>query len=137
MNLQLSPILLVAAALQLPNPFPLHLATAFPDAVALATDPGYTGIRVGGSGSAQMVQNRLVVRTTNETQIIGVAEGSPAAKAGLAVGDVILEVNGMGRGAWGRAVGQPEAGATYVFRVRRGEAELEFTLVAEPVPPRP
>jgi S1-C subfamily serine protease len=64
-----------------------------------------------------------------------VTEGSAAARAGLAVGDTLLTVNG-------RDARLPPffpnrtAGVRYVLRVRRGDEERELTYVY-PAPPAP
>jgi len=63
--------------------------------------------------------------------VSGLAEGSPAAKVGIRVGDVILSVNGVD----GRELGimHPKTpGETYVLRIRRGSEILEFTMVSAP-----
>jgi S1-C subfamily serine protease len=66
--------------------------------------------------------------------------GSPAAKAGFAPGDVVLEVGGRDSREFGAMRVQP--GGRYTYRVRRGEDERELILVAVPRPahldqPRP
>lgn len=63
-----------------------------------------------------------------------VEPGSPAALAGLRVGDSIVELNGVDtRGTPLFAVREP--GTRYVLRIRRGDEEREVTLVVAP-PPR-
>jgi C-terminal processing protease CtpA/Prc len=90
---------------------------------------GYTGIDLQRSASVGLAREII----PDYSVIIAVAEGSPAEKAGLAVGDVILEVNG--RDARGPGSKFFEPGVTYVLRIRRGKAEREVTLVAVPQPP--
>lgn len=65
------------------------------------------------------------------TPSMEVSKGIPADRAGLAVGDMILEVNGQDA-AYERipALGRPEAGTTYVFRIQRGNTEREITVTA-------
>lgn len=65
--------------------------------------------------------------------VIGtVAAGSPAERAGLAPGDVILEVDGRDARAPGAMRLRP--GIRYTFRIRRGDQEREVALVPIPHP---
>lgn len=54
--------------------------------------------------------------------------GSPAARVGLRPGDVLLLVNGRDAREPEAMFGEP--GTVYVFRVRRGGAEREFTVTS-------
>jgi C-terminal processing protease CtpA/Prc len=64
-----------------------------------------------------------------------VIKHSPADSAGIAVGDVIVEINGQDpRHQRPIPIVVPTLGEKYVLRVRRGEAEREVTLVAVPRP---
>lgn len=66
-----------------------------------------------------------------EPAIVGlVRPGSPAAKAGLAVDDQILAVDGTSvpyQAAFSDAMGVLDAGAAPVLKVKRGDKELELT----------
>lgn len=66
-----------------------------------------------------------------ELMVNAVQEGSPVAEAGLAVGDVLLTVDG--NAVTGIPVFPGAApGRQYTVRVRRGGEEKEFTVVAAP-----
>lgn len=104
---------------------------AAPPPAALAEGAGYTGLglRSGGRGGPGGV-----VETSLPT-VSRVAPGSPAERAGLQVGDVVLEADGRdpreARALW------PAPGVPKVLRIRRGEEELEVVLVPDPVASRP
>jgi serine protease Do len=67
-------------------------------------------------------------RASKPPTVSAVEPGSPAAQAGLRVGDAILELNGVDtRGTPLFAVQEP--GTRYVLRIRRGDEEREVTLV--------
>ena len=58
--------------------------------------------------------------------------GSPAAKLGVAAGDVILLVNGTDGRDPESLVGRP--GKVYVFRIRRGNSTRDVTITSIPAP---
>jgi membrane-associated protease RseP (regulator of RpoE activity) len=95
---------------------------------------GYTGISSGYWQTARIVGNTVVDPSDPMVAVVGVDSASPAARAGLVSHDVILEIDGV-------SIRNPEAlerltpGMSYVLRIRRGQDELEVTLV--PDPPRP
>ena len=65
--------------------------------------------------------------------VVAVLKGSPAERAGMAVGDVILEVNGrgvLGGEAAREALADSEPAKPVRLTVRRGGEERTFTLVA-------
>jgi S1-C subfamily serine protease len=73
------------------------------------------------------------MRSAEPPVITAVAPGSPAERAGLQVGDHILLVNG--KDAREPGLLRPRAaGLTFVFRVRRGDALHEITVVSAPNP---
>jgi len=85
---------------------------------------GYTGFSI--RFSAMMTPGRAATPTP---LVIGsVAPGSPAQKAGLAPGDVILEVDG--RDARENGALRVRPGVRYTYRIRRGDQEREVVLVA-------
>ncbi|MBX3461698.1 MAG: PDZ domain-containing protein [Planctomycetes bacterium] len=78
--------------------------------------------------------------------IVEVIPGSPAAQAGLQVGDAILAVDAAdlrGSAAFAEAIGRRGVGDRLRLRVRRAGAELELAATlgahpgANPVPPAP
>jgi len=96
---------------------------------AVAADKGWFGfgVSIEASGSSE---NPIVQSVT----VQDVAPGSPAAQAGLASGDVILEADGMPlsgvktdamKAAMSRQVGE-----TLRLRIRRGDAVRVVTLTA-------
>ena len=133
---------LVAAVLFQPSCAPVQQPTTAPlpgdQPISVGTDPapagrvipvgqpaGYHGIgirgRAGGNGWADY------------PVIVRVEEGSPAQKAGLLVGDVMLAVDGTDARQFG-ALTAAQVGRTFVIWVRRGEEVSPFTLttVANP-----
>jgi len=66
------------------------------------------------------------MRLAEHPAITAVAPGSPAAKVGIAVGDVILSANGVDALDPKALFG--EAGKVYVLRIRRGSEVREFTV---------
>lgn len=93
-----------------------------------AAPRGYTGFTI--RFSMMMTPGRAITR---EYPVIGaVHRGSPAQKAGLAPGDVILEIDGRDAREEGALRVLP--GVRYALRIRRGDAEREVALVAVPRP---
>jgi S1-C subfamily serine protease len=104
------------------------------DTVPPAARRGYTGMRTGGTLTARIVGTTVVKNGEPDVVIVRVDKDSPAERAGLAAGDVILEVDDVSVNDEAlRFVFSP--GVSYVLRVRRGQQEIEVTLV--PGPPQP
>lgn len=89
---------------------------------------------------------RVGEATTDGVTVAGVAEGGPAAKAGIAAGDLIVEVNGISVAGpvepsapavrrVHTALAGVEPGAEVKVRYRRGRRAEEVTVVADPAPP--
>ncbi|HET7460186.1 MAG TPA: PDZ domain-containing protein [Longimicrobium sp.] len=75
-------------------------------------------------------------RTPTAPYIVAqVVDGSPAAGAGLAIGDRILMVNGSVPGEMDPLFPNIAPGRRYRLQVQRGDQLLELELVA--APPRP
>lgn len=72
------------------------------------------------------------VRNMGRPVITGVRPGSPAAEAGLTVGDVILSVDGQDTEERLPNFRIATPGRQYVLRVRRGGEEREVAIVAAP-----
>jgi C-terminal processing protease CtpA/Prc len=66
--------------------------------------------------------------------IYKVRRGSPAEKAGLDSGDVVLEVNGVDARTEGAIF--PAVGVKQVIRIRRGDSEREVILLPIALPTR-
>jgi S1-C subfamily serine protease len=98
------------------------------------TEP-YTGMTLGGKALIRIVADRLVPEGDLELSVVRIDAGSPAATAGLLLGDVILEVDGVAISSPQRPLAALATGVTYVLRIRRGQEEREVSLV--PGPPRP
>lgn len=93
--------------------------------IAVGRPAGYHGFGISGRPGPE--------GWADYPSISRVEEGSPAHKAGLQVGDVVLSSNGTdarGRGVLGAA----QAGKVMVLRVRRGGEVREFTLTTLPNP---
>ena len=76
--------------------------------------------------------------TTDYPKLGTVCPGSPAARAGLAVGDVVLELNGGDfRDRKVRETLRSPPGTDLVFRIRRGGSEREVTVRVPPLPQAP
>jgi S1-C subfamily serine protease len=92
--------------------------------------PVYTGIAYSGS---PQVQADGTVRSAEHPVISRVVEGSPAARAGLQPGDVILTVNGRDARELG-LLRASEVGQEFALRIRRGAELRDVTIVAEANP---
>ncbi|HEX6909400.1 MAG TPA: PDZ domain-containing protein, partial [Longimicrobium sp.] len=106
---------------------PLLAALALPGALRAQDDdcpcrrPGMIGVSFDDSED--------VVR------IVEVRRGSPAARAGIEEGDVVIRLNGEDAGrAMSALPGRLEAGDTVRLRIRRDGGEREVVVVAEPRP---
>lgn len=94
----------------------------------------YLGIGVQGSGTFGPMGEII----PNYPQVGLVIKRSPADTAGLEIGDMIIEINGKDprdKRNHPYPILDPEIGATFVVRIRRGDTEREVTLVAAPRPP--
>lgn len=89
---------------------------------------GYTGFSI--RFSMRMAPGREA--SEQPPVIAAVQPGSPAHTAGLAPGDVILEVDGRDTREAGALLVRP--GVRYVYRIRRGTEEREVVLVAAALP---
>ena len=88
---------------------------------------GTLGYRVGG-GFVYGPDGKP--RFSDYPKIQGMIPDSPAARAGIVVGDDVVSVNGEDARAGGRVLVVPDSGQTYHVRIRRGEELLDFTLVS-------
>jgi S1-C subfamily serine protease len=95
---------------------------------------GYTGIRSGYRQTARIVGNTVVDPSDPMVRVFAVEKDSPAERAGLAEGDLILEIDGVTLHS-DTVLSHLTPGANVVLRILRGRDEMEVTLV--PGPPRP
>lgn len=110
-------LLVGCAEAQTPAPTP---ATAPAD----APEPrGYVGISIDGQATLRGDQ----IKESTHPTVAEVRRGSPAEKAGLRTGDIILEINGRDARERGSFLLRPQV--TYTLRIRRGSEERELTLV--------
>lgn len=75
---------------------------------------------------------QLDLRSKNGVRIVNLAERSPAARAGLAVGDVIVALDGKPTGDYAelqRLMSARLAGEKLVVKIQRGKDELEVPVV--------
>ena len=91
---------------------------------------GYTGYNTSSVVTATLQGTPRTLRSS-PPMVTSIAPGSPAAKAGLELGDVILAVDGIdaetvdaGAAMWSFFVG-----AKYVLRIRRGDEDREIVIV--------
>lgn len=103
--------------------------TPVPDSATTRRQAGFTGFDISVTATVNAVHQI----TSSYPVVNKVYPGSPAAHAGVTVGDVILEVNGVD--ARERGALFPVPGVQQVLRVRRGEGERELLLI--PVVRRP
>jgi len=122
-----------------------------PRRVRAAMEHGYLGV-----GIKELTADRvkaLGLQNANGVEVTGVEENSPAAQAGLKVGDVVLEVNGKSVEGMEQFIGsivRAPAGAKVNLTVWRGGAKRAMTATLElraenplfggldqPVPPMP
>jgi S1-C subfamily serine protease len=64
--------------------------------------------------------------------VVGVDEGTPAEQAGMAVGDIILSIDGHDTRDRGTGFRGATPGRRFVLRVQRDTTEREIVLVAGP-----
>ena len=100
---------------------------------------GYTGIKSWYRVTARIVGDTIADPTDPLVQVSAVAKDSPAERAGLAVGDLILEIDGASVRT-DDVLARLAPGSRYTLRIQRGHDELEVTLVPGPpqaaTPPR-
>jgi S1-C subfamily serine protease len=111
------------------------LASDTVPATAVRRTEPYTGMTLGGKAFIRIVGDHLVPDGDLELSVMRIDAGSPAATAGLQLGDVILEVDGVAVSSPQKPLAALATGVAYVLRIRRGQEEREVTLV--PDPPRP
>lgn len=102
--------------------------------LTLAADPGYLGFAVTVD-----IESSSLNPTLRTLRIDQVTPGSPAAKAGLVAGDLILEVQGIvvagAQGDTVKAAMQKSVGETLSLRIKHGSAgpvEALITAAARP-----
>lgn len=125
-----------ARAQQPASPGPAVTVRSDGSAAPAAQPRGYTGFTIRFSGA----MSRAGEVAGGHPVVEAVHPGSPAHKAGLRPGDVLLEIGGRDTRENGAMRVQP--GGRYTYRIRRGQEEREVTLVAVPRPaeldtPRP
>ena len=111
-----------------------RLAALMTERVAnLKQRPKFTRADGGGSGPPRAILGISVGRADGGVAVAGVAEGGPAAKAGLQSGDLIVELNGKptpGAGALRQVMQRCQIGQKVLVRYLRGgkkhEVELEL-----------
>ena len=114
------------AQAQTPAPAPAATPTEGGFVVRRPPAPVYTGFSFRGS---PVMQADGTVRSAAPPVISEVLEGSPAARAGLLPGDVILTVNGRDARETGLLRAR-EVGQEFALRIRRGEQLRDVTVVA-------
>lgn len=99
--------------------------TASGRVIPLARAAGYHGFGISGRPGPE--------GWVDYPRISRVDEGSPAHRAGLQVGDIVLSSNGTDARRRG-VLGASDIGKVMVLRVRRGDEVREFTLTTLPNP---
>lgn len=98
-----------------------------PDSIPPSTSQqrGYTGLYF--RSSVTMTPDHQMHR--DYSSVAHIDSGSPAEKAGLAAGDMILEVNGTDTRTPVRGIFAFVPGRKYILRIRRGQEEREIVLI--------
>lgn len=97
----------------------------------------YTGMIVGGILRSR-APSMVGAVGDPDLLVMQIEPGSPSEAAGLQVGDAILEVDGVSvHEGEVSPLSRVATGVSYLLRVRRGEQELELTLVPGPLRPAP
>ncbi|MHB8835332.1 MAG: trypsin-like peptidase domain-containing protein [Candidatus Methylomirabilia bacterium] len=94
--------------------------------------PVWVGLAVGDARSDQ--ETGAGQRPRGGLPVLRVAEGSPAVRAGLAEGDLVLAVGGAevrSAGEFHHRVGRHGVGETVKITVRRGKAALDYSVRTE------
>jgi C-terminal processing protease CtpA/Prc len=102
-----------------------------------AADPGWFGLAVSAD-----VEEHSPGPTLRSLSVRETAPGSPAARAGLAAGDVILEIQGVEVAGMTtdalKAAMQRSVGETLHLKIRHGATDTrEVAMTAAPRPPDP
>jgi S1-C subfamily serine protease len=87
---------------------------------------GYTGIRSGYRQTARIVGNTVVDSGDPMVRVFAVEKDSPAERAGLAEGDLILEIDGVTVHS-DTVLSHLTPGANLVLRILRARDEMEVT----------
>lgn len=87
---------------------------------------------VGFGLDFQMSMTPAGMQPTGHPRVSSVRAGSNAQAAGLAVGDLLLAVDGRDTQRPGRWFADAVPGRRYVLRVRRGQQEMEIVVAADP-----
>jgi serine protease Do len=91
---------------------------------------GYIGIHI--APITQEIAQELKIQDKKGIVVIGIMEGSPAAKAGLRIGDVILEANGKKINEPDeliRIVNETPIGKGIRLKIHRGKSTLEVLVI--------
>jgi serine protease Do len=91
---------------------------------------GYIGIHI--APITQEIAQELKIQDKKGIVVIGIMEGSPAAKAGLRIGDVILEANGKEINEPDeliRIVNETPIGKGIRLKIHRGKSTLEVLVI--------